>query len=1046
MVFLVFLSIGTTAINVNPGNATNSLFYSTMSWIKPINESRIGLNEPGKEIKFQQSCTNDSFEPDNNYLLANIISTDGIPQSHINTPATEYDWVKFSAIAGHIYEIRTRLTNDINQSDTEANDTLLYLYGSDGVTLLSWNDDVGYTTWYNGYYFYRESLISWTAPTTDVYYVKELQWGPTAGYSSVRDCHSYNLWVVDLTITPMLTLLKTSTTLVVTSAGQVVNYSYLLTNTSNVTLTGVALSDNKTVPDCPPLTTLTVGDSMECTATYTVTQTDIDNGGNLTNTATVRYDPSNEVTFHLNIPILQNPTIKVAKSSTTALIDHAGQVVPYNFLATNTGNMTLSGILLNDSNCDATPIYELGDINANDLLEISEAWIFTCSHTATQAEINAGGNLSNTVTAGSNESVISTDHLDIPITQVTTMELTKSGDLNMNVIPPNGIANVGDTVLFNFSVQNTGNVVLTNINVSDPLLPALICTITILNPGETDNCTASNNVYIIMQADIDAGSVANTASATGKDPNNDDVTSSDSLAINIPQNPRIGISKQLVGDPLLVSPGIWDVTLELLIKNYGNVALSELQVTDNLALTFPAPTTFTIMSISSLTFSLNWSSPAEPTDYDGIGSSNLLTGGNVLAVGGEGMIRVIVRIVPSSRGPFYNSATASGNPPTGPGVMDESSDGTDPDQTINCSTTDLCANNDNNPNNNTKPTAVLLAGNIFDPPFGIKSVNSSGLPVLTWTMVWINASNIVAQNAAVSDPIPTGTTYLVGSLSCTGSSILTTTTSCDVETPSITYPRGRVVWTGTIGPDLGATNAATANNELVINFSVSLDPGRNSVQNNSTLDADLNGNGDTSDPGELQIASASSTWVRPENPPTPTPGYTSSSFIIPETGFAPGSVTILPTLTVSYADLGDLWLEIPRLGLKMPIVGVPEINGKWDVSWLGNDAGWLNGSAYPTWNGNSVLTGHVTDANGNPGPFARLNSLLWDDKVIIHASGAQYVYMVRSMQLAGSGSVSLMMKHEELPWVTLVTCRGYDALSKSYVYRVFVRAILVEVK
>jgi hypothetical protein len=39
-----------------------------------------------------------------------------------------------------------------------------------------------------------------------------------------------------------------------------------------------------------------------------------------------------------------------------------------------------------------------------------------------------------------------------------------------------------------------------------------------------------------------------------------------------------------------------------------------------------------------------------------------------------------------------------------------------------------------------------------------------------------------------------------------------------------------------------------------------------------------------------------------------------------------------------------------------------------------------------------------------------------------------------------------MMKHEELPWVTLVTCRGYDVTSNSYLYRVLVRAVLVEVR
>ena len=167
---------------------------------------------------------------------------------------------------------------------------------------------------------------------------------------------------------------------------------------------------------------------------------------------------------------------------------------------------------------------------------------------------------------------------------------------------------------------------------------------------------------------------------------------------------------------------------------------------------------------------------------------------------------------------------------------------------------------------------------------------------------------------------------------------------------------------------------------------------------------------------------------------------------LPGTGFAPNRLTQLTQHTTTYADLGDLWLEIPRLGVQMPIVGVPQSeNGSWDVSWLGNDAGWLNGSAYPTWKGNSVLTGHVYDADGQPGPFVYLNKLWWGDQVIVHAGGAEYIYEVRSVEQVAQNDVDEMMQHEDQPWVTLVTCRGFDEASNSYLYRVLVRAVLVEV-
>jgi LPXTG-site transpeptidase (sortase) family protein len=167
---------------------------------------------------------------------------------------------------------------------------------------------------------------------------------------------------------------------------------------------------------------------------------------------------------------------------------------------------------------------------------------------------------------------------------------------------------------------------------------------------------------------------------------------------------------------------------------------------------------------------------------------------------------------------------------------------------------------------------------------------------------------------------------------------------------------------------------------------------------------------------------------------------------LPVTGFTPGRVTGLPSQSIQYANLGDLWLEIPRLGVKMSIVGVPQSSSGWDVSWLGSQAGWLNGTAFPSTAGDSVLTGHVYDAFGQPGPFVHINWLWYGDQIIIHASGVHYLYEVRQVLQVAPTAVSLVIKHEELPWVTLITCRDYDEASNSYKYRVAVKAVLVEEK
>jgi LPXTG-site transpeptidase (sortase) family protein len=59
---------------------------------------------------------------------------------------------------------------------------------------------------------------------------------------------------------------------------------------------------------------------------------------------------------------------------------------------------------------------------------------------------------------------------------------------------------------------------------------------------------------------------------------------------------------------------------------------------------------------------------------------------------------------------------------------------------------------------------------------------------------------------------------------------------------------------------------------------------------------------------------------------------------------------------------------------------------------------------------------------------------------------AEYVYEVRSVKQVSPQNVNAMMQHEESPWITLVTCRGYNEDSNSYLYRLLVRAVMVEVK
>jgi LPXTG-site transpeptidase (sortase) family protein len=168
---------------------------------------------------------------------------------------------------------------------------------------------------------------------------------------------------------------------------------------------------------------------------------------------------------------------------------------------------------------------------------------------------------------------------------------------------------------------------------------------------------------------------------------------------------------------------------------------------------------------------------------------------------------------------------------------------------------------------------------------------------------------------------------------------------------------------------------------------------------------------------------------------------------LPDTGFAPGIASQLPAehAGVVYSELGDLQLEIPSQGEEMTIIGVPQIGGGWDVTWLADQAGWLEGTSFPTLQGNSVLTAHVYLADGSPGPFVDLKELRWGDEVVIHAWGLEYRYQVRENRLILPTAVDAVMQHKDLDWVTLFTCETYLYADDEYAFRRMVQAVLVEV-
>jgi uncharacterized repeat protein (TIGR01451 family) len=383
--------------------------------------------------------------------------------------------------------------------------------------------------------------------------------------------------------TKSLSIAKSVTESYFTTAGNVLHYKYEVTNNGGYPLLGpVTIADDKSTDEnCPSVTTvgdgddyLDPGEKITCTATYTVTSGDV-TAGSVTNTASATAEGVTSNTDSKTVPLA---TIHVVKSSTTTAITVAGQSVPYTF--TVTGNVTLSGISVTDGKCDTPPAYLSGDTISDGKLQVGETWIYTCSHTVTQAEIDAGGNLSNTVTADSNESGPDTDTLNIPIKLSADLAIKKTAD---NMAP-----DIDDDVIFTIAVTNNGPSDATGVKMKDMLSSSLTWHNDDSGPSydhatgiwDIGTLTVGSTATINITAKVTgAGRIINVASITASDvPDPDLSNNSSGLILNQGVDEAdLAVVKEVDNS----SPGgSGTVHFTLTVTNNGPKNATNVQVTD----------------------------------------------------------------------------------------------------------------------------------------------------------------------------------------------------------------------------------------------------------------------------------------------------------------------------------------------------------------------------------------------------------------------------------------------------------------------------------
>jgi uncharacterized repeat protein (TIGR01451 family) len=465
-------------------------------------------------------------------------------------------------------------------------------------------------------------------------------------------------------------------------AGDVVHYAFRVTNTGNIGLTDLVVTDPKLTVAGGPLASLAMGasDTTTFTGTYTLTEDDIVAGA-VENTATVEAIGTNDETVTdtsdagtnpdgtvvtnpgeaetpnplgeypndaddptedpTTVTVAANPRIVIVKSvASIEDIDgngtEAGDIIHYSFAVTNAGNVTLSGVTVTDPTATVAggPLASLSPGQ-------TDTATFTATYTITEADVEAGM-VENVATA------TGTDPKGTVVTSDSDTGTTPEGDTVPNPTGtetptpgsehPNDPDNPGDdptlvllqkrpeitvrksvteatadTIKYQITATNTGNVVLTNVTITDAKLAieARLCAET-LPVQASCSITAS---YAITQADRDAGRVVNTAIGTGIDPTGDPVTddsdtgtdtdgdeiddpdnedtdengdpTDDPTVIELEQEPSLSINKQALTDHF--SSVGETIKFKITVTNDGNVTIADVLVVDSQASSLDCP-------------------------------------------------------------------------------------------------------------------------------------------------------------------------------------------------------------------------------------------------------------------------------------------------------------------------------------------------------------------------------------------------------------------------------------------------------------------------
>ncbi len=434
-----------------------------------------------------------------------------------------------------------------------------------------------------------------------------------------------------------LGLSKTASPSTDVGVGETITYTYVATNSGTVTEAGTTIADpmpGLSTLGCSPGAGAALGalTSMTCTASYTVTQTDVDAGAIVNSavvTGTTPRGATERATASATVFANQRAELTITKSASTPGPVALGGEVRYAIRAVNAGTVTLRDVTITDSLVPTTAIECTPTRPA--VLAPGAAVDCTTSYTATQADVDAGTIVNVATATGRDPRAIPVSQsatVTTPTDHVVALELVKTAS------PTSGLA-AGDRVTYTMTATNPGTVTLHDVTITDPRLPpgALECRPrpgSVLTPAASMTCTGE---YRVTAVDVDTGSITNVATVAAVDPQDRVITRTATKTILAGETAALTMTKTATPDRGVVAGAT--IRYAITATNSGTVALHDVFVAD------PMP------GLSSLSCTLR--APAR-----------LAVGGSIRCTA-----RAVITNADVAAGTLRNTATAVGIDPVG---------------------------------------------------------------------------------------------------------------------------------------------------------------------------------------------------------------------------------------------------------------------------------------------------------------------------------------------------------------------------------------------